>query len=240
MSRGAYLQHKNNNGRISGLLDILIGFVAPHDCLFCGCEGYVACAWCLPGILQPVPSRCYRCMVLTDDNAVCDKCRRTSRLKHVWIATEYTEATKLLVHSLKFQRAQAAHQPMAAAMADCLPLLTTETIVTHIPTATSRVRQRGYDHSKLLASALASNKNCIYRPLLARLGQSRQVGAKRDERVAQIQDSFRVVDAQRLKQAHIILVDDVTTTGATIEAAAKLLRQAGAKQVDAVLFAQKQ
>jgi ComF family protein len=240
MSRGSYLQQKNHNSHMnSAILERVLAFVAPHECLFCSREGSVVCAWCLPEAYPVVPSRCYRCLALTDNYATCHACRRASRLKHVWVATEYTDASKALIHALKFERKRAAHQPAAQIMADILPYMPPETILTHIPTATSRVRQRGYDQAQLLAQWLSQEKQCTYQPLLARLGQTRQVGAKRAERISQLQDAFRVRTADKIKGASILLVDDVITTGATLEAAAHLLRKRGAKQVNAITFAQK-
>jgi ComF family protein len=146
---------------------------------------------------------------------------------------------KALIQRFKFHYAQGAAQPIARLMADTLPFFTRNTVIVHVPTATVRRRQRGFDHAELLAHQLARS---LYLPrvtLLARLGQSRQVGAKRQQRQQQLSESFYPQKPYLIKGAHILLVDDITTTGATLEAAAKVLKQAGAKRIDAVVFAQK-
>ena len=106
------------------------------------------------------------------------------------------------------------------------------------PTATSRVRQRGYDQAKLLARALARQAGLPYLDCLARVGQTHQVGATREQRLRQLQAAFRVRRPNAVRSAYLLLVDDVSTTGATLELAATILKSAGARRVDAIVFAQ--
>jgi ComF family protein len=217
----------------------LVGSIAPHLCIICGSEGSLLCDWCLPDAMPPVPSRCYRCHSLTDNSSVCKKCRPKSRLGHVWVRTEYDGHAKRLIHDFKFERAQAAAAPVARLMAEPVPYLDRQVIVTHVPTATSRVRRRGYDHARLLAGQLAKNLDLAYAPLLMRLGQTRQVGSKRSSRLAQLQGAFTVRKSGPIQGGHILLVDDIVTTGATLELAARVLKAGGAKSIDAAVFAQK-
>jgi ComF family protein len=111
-------------------------------------------------------------------------------------------------------------------------------VVVHIPTATTRVRTRGYDQAKLIARQGARHARLPRASLLLRLGQQRQVGLKREQRLSQLENAYRIRNEHRVRGAHIVLVDDVATTGATLEAAAKALKAAGAKRIEAVVFAQ--
>lgn len=171
------------------------------------------------------------------DFATCNKCRRKTTLKHVWVASEFTDLAKELIHAFKFERTQAAAPIVASYMHELLPYLEDIAIVP-VPTASSRVRLRGYDHTKLIAKELAMLMNLPYLPALSRLGQTRQVGAKRQQRVEQLENSFRVNDSIGINKARILLVDDVSTTGATLGEAARTLKRAGTKQINAVVFAQ--
>jgi ComF family protein len=112
-----------------------------------------------------------------------------------------------------------------------------DAVLVPVPTATSRVRARGYDQSKLLARAVARRQSLPVLNCLARHGQTHQVGATRQQRLSQLSTAFRVIRPARLAGRHVILVDDVTTTGATLELAAQKLLAAGARRVDAVTFA---
>lgn len=221
------------------LLERVLSVLAPHSCLGCGAAGTLVCPWCLPELFAPLPSRCYRCHAATADSAICPKCRRSSKLRHVWVASEYAGVSKQLIHVLKFERTQAAAAPIAKVLAAALPYFDAETIFTHIPAATSRVRMRGYDQSQLIARQLASNLSCRHSTLLQRHGQSRQVGAKRAARITQLEDAFTPLKSAMVKNARVVLVDDVVTTGATLQQAAAVLKQAGAKSIDAAVFAQK-
>jgi ComF family protein len=216
----------------------LVRFLAPHECLVCEKEGSLLCELCSVSEINPVPERCYRCLAKSKDSAVCRKCRPSSPLKFVWVTSEYEGIAKELIRLFKFERAQAAHETVAELMSDTLPFLKPDTIITYIPTATSRQRMRGYDHSRLIAKRLAKLKNVRFRSLLERSGQSRQVGSTRKQRVAQAAEMFRLKE-DIAQGREIVIVDDILTTGASLEAAARILKDAGTKQVSAAVFAQK-
>ncbi|MEO6513588.1 MAG: phosphoribosyltransferase family protein [Candidatus Saccharimonadales bacterium] len=141
-----------------------------------------------------------------------------------------------MIWKLKFSGARAAAKDMARAMAP-LVITSENMIIVHAPTATSRIRTRGYDQARLLACEIARQTKCAYVPALVRLDQKRQVGASRTERFEHLSNAFRLTGRVNVVGAHILLVDDVLTTGATLEAAAVILKKAGAKRVDAVVFA---
>jgi ComF family protein len=112
-------------------------------------------------------------------------------------------------------------------------------LVVPIPTATKRARERGFGHAELLAKRAAAKLKLEYRPVLRRLGQSRQLGASREARLKQLNSSFAAKNPRIVAGRKILLVDDVVTTGGTLIAATQALRAAGAAQVDALLFAKR-
>jgi len=221
------------------LTEAFLNILAPYDCIGCGREGTILCQGCLMSEVMTLPSRCFLCQVTTKDFATCQKCRRKTGLSHVWICAEYSGLAKKLVARLKFQRSSAAAQIIADHMQDILPYLE-DVLICHIPTATSRVRQRGFDQSRIIARELSRSSKLPQAALLARLNQSRQVGASREQRIIQLSEAFFVSDNTLVKSAkHILLIDDITTTGTTLSAAARALKAVGAKKVSAVTFAQK-
>ena len=111
---------------------------------------------------------------------------------------------------------------------------TDDMIVTWVPTALSHVRQRGVDHAKLLARWYARYSGLPSRQLLVRRHQLAQKTAEsRQQRARQADTAYAVVSRQKpyVSGSQIILVDDIITTGYTINAAARQLREAGAVQV---------
>jgi competence protein ComFC len=217
-----------------------ISVIAPWECLNCSVEGSLLCLNCRESISQPIPSRCFKCRASTEMFKTCPACRKSSRLGHVWVATELKDLSKVLLYKFKFERAQSAAGVIAGQMASIIPNLPSDTLVVPIPTATSRVRSRGYDHTEVLAKELSKLLKLEYRPFLVRLNQARQVGATRDQRRVQLDGAYRLINANLLKGRKILLVDDVVTTGSTLEEAARTLRMAGSGPIVAAVFAEKQ
>ena len=220
------------------LLEHFITIIAPHECLSCGLEGQLVCAKCRDQYILPLPPRCYKCSRLSADWRVCSACRKNkSPLRTVAVCTQYEGLPKEIMHVLKFERASAAAQTIAECLDPMQKYFDESCLITEVPTASSRRRQRGYDQAQLIAKAYAKQTNTTYTPFLWRMGNTRQVGMDRATRFTQAQSMFRVRNPNTLRGQHIILVDDVLTTGATIEAAARCLRLAGAASVSAILFA---
>jgi ComF family protein len=152
------------------------------------------------------------------------------------IGTTYDGIAKELLHKLKFERARAASRPIAQVIAGRLAVPFPVTgIVTHVPTAPTRVRQRGYDQSRLIAREIAQRCGLAYSALLRRRGSQRQLGQGRAVRKRQLTGVFWI--NRDISNKHVILVDDVITTGASVISAATTLRSAGAKSVTVVVFA---
>lgn len=221
------------------MFELVISLLAPHTCLGCGSEGHLICSWCHPEVFIPLPSRCCRCKRLTKEFAVCKSCRSSLRLRRVWVATAYDGVAKQLVTRYKFGRARAAAKPIALALDETLPYLPPATIITFVPTATTRLRQRGYDQAELIATELARRRGLKCRRLITRLSQTRQVGAAKRQRERQLAGAFVVTRPLICQGGSVLVVDDVITTGSTLEAIAQVLRDSGAAHVDAAVFAQK-
>ena len=216
------------------IIEDLFNIIAPHQCLVCLAEGSLLCQACTDKISK-IPERCYRCGRRNEGFRTCAACRRHSPLYSVWAVTGYEGAAKDIVHAIKFARAKAGAAVMASLIHQCP--LPTDVLIAYVPTAPQRVRERGYDQAALIAKELAIRSKLPYHTLLARTGTQRQLGQQRAVRKEQMTGAFRSLDKIDLQGKHVLLIDDVLTTGATCEAAARALRQAGAKRVSAAVFA---
>lgn len=219
-------------------LERAISLIAPHICTTCNKEGNLLCESCSNLLLARNPSRCYRCHKATVQNKTCLPCRKKTGIAHVWPACSYNSAAKELVYKLKFDRAKSASSDIARIIALQLPILPSNVLISHIPTVNKRVRIRGYDQAQLIAKDLAKLTGLEYKALLLRQKSARQVGAKRKDRFTQLENAFLAPRPDNIAGQHVLLVDDVSTTGATIESAAGLLRKNKAKLIDVAVFAQ--
>lgn len=218
--------------------------LAPPVCVGCGVEGYALCMLCQETEILPYGEKCWRCGRMTERAATCNSCSYLHSPRFIWISTDYAGAAKELVKIYKFGHLRTAAVPMAAIMKDTLLQYNTDEelnkknyLIVPVPTATKRIRQRGFDHAVLLAKEISHLLKLNYGDYLARLGQNRQVGASKAQRAKQLERAFHIKNTALITGRNILLIDDVITTGATLTELAKTLRMAGAKSINALVFA---
>ncbi|HEU4966811.1 MAG TPA: phosphoribosyltransferase family protein [Candidatus Saccharimonadales bacterium] len=149
----------------------------------------------------------------------------------------YEETAKQVLWRLKFGRARAGGSAIARIMQERCQV-DRRSLIAYIPTATGRVRRRGYDQAALIAHAYARAFELEVIPLLTRTGQLQQRTATRQERLTQLRTAFVVTEPQRVRGRRVVVIDDVVTTGGTLDAAASVLRLAGAHRVEGLVYAQ--
>ncbi|HSW29989.1 MAG TPA: phosphoribosyltransferase family protein [Longimicrobiales bacterium] len=233
-----------------GLLDLLL----PTGCLACGTwipggeRASIVCGGCLARLpVAPWP-RCPRCHhprgTGRGDEPACRMCRAwPDTLAHARHAHLLAPPADTLVHALKYEGWRELTPIMGRAMAKVpLPpvLPGGRRVVVPVPTTRERVRRRGYNQAHLLAADVAERLGLDLVDGLARTrGGATQVALHPSERRANVRGAFQAREEALpgLQGAHVLLVDDVLTTGATAVAAAAELALAGVSEVTLLTYA---
>ena len=206
-------------------------------CLLCaeaGLAGRDLCAACTDALAWN-RSACQRCAIPLNDPGVCGGClQKPPPLGETHAAFVYGFPLDRLVPRFKFHHDLAAGRLLAQLMVEGFADLPRPDALVPVPLHRDRLRQRGYDQALELAKPLA---RALRMPLLSdRLVRTRATAPQSEldagARRRNLRRAFAVRDGAALP-AHLVLVDDVMTTGATLEAAAKTLLRAGAVRVDA-------
>ncbi len=153
---------------------------------------------------------------------------------------EYKGKIVTLIHNLKFNNAQYLAEDFSK---DLCKLYKTEKyscdIVIPVPMTQARLKSRGYNQAGLLANGLSKLINLPYdeNNLLKIKDTKSQVGLDFSERKNNLIDAFKTKDKKFFKGKRVLLVDDIFTTGATIECCARALKKGGASQVFVITVA---
>jgi predicted amidophosphoribosyltransferase len=215
----------------------LLAIVAPPACIACreplGRAEELLCAVCLRAMPWLRGWRCPRCGLPRHRRGGCPAGR--AAFARSWAPMAYDGPARALVQALKFRAALPAAGVMAAQLAATLPDELRGGVVVPVPPQRVRRRSRGFDPAGALASGLAARLDLPLEPVLARRDRSgRQTRAGRAARRA----PGRIdVAASHAVSGMALLVDDVHTTGATLDVCARALLDAGARSVAAVTYA---
>ena len=209
------------------MIDKMLSVVAPHLCSGCGKIGSPLCDHCKYDIIEKSFIGCIVCGRPTSVG-VCQQ--HHISYQRAWVVGERKAVLQRLIGNYKFQNMKAAAEPLAGLLDERLPDLPADTVIVPIPTAPAHIRERGYDHLLLMAKYLAFKRGLPIERLLGRANMATQHHANREKRIEQAQSAFRIVGKVDPTRTYL-LVDDVVTTGSTIDQASRLLAEAGATVV---------
>lgn len=233
-----------------------LDLLCPHTCRSCGCLGAVLCERCKKYMISQRELFCPICkksfaktsekvanMQKVPDfaknelnkfeNCVCEDCEMP--FEGLWAFGWREGVVKKLIEQYKYQSVRAMGEVLAEMLDVSIPKgLGEKVVIVSLPTIGRHIRERGLDHTGILAKKLAKRRDWQVQKVLRRATDTVQVGAKVAEREAQAKKAY-MVQGEVDKEAQYLLLDDVWTTGASMLAAAEAMREAGAKSLYGVV-----
>ena len=223
------------------LKGIALDILFPRWCVGCGREGDLLCHWCrrsLPGITPPLCPRCGRPQA---SGVLCPGCISwQAQVDGIRSPFQFDGVVRQAIHQLKYKNLRALAIPLAGLLRDYLAAnpVPAEVLVP-VPLHPKRLRERGYNQSSLLVRELGrlTGLPVVSDCLMRQRHTPPQVRTSTvDERRRNLANAFACRD-HRLQGRQILLVDDVATSGATVDACAAALKAAGAASVWALVLA---
>jgi ComF family protein len=199
------------------------------------------CEACWLGVAHLMPPLCVRCgdglLGWQDPSPECPRCRTHQPvLSLARSAGAYEGALREIVHAFKFRRRRALAAPLAALVREAAgEVIAAADVAVPVPLHPIRALQRGFNQADDLARRLGLP---VRRPLWRVRHRPPQSRLSEDARLAGVRRVFVAAPSARLlRNRSVLLVDDVMTTGATLEACARVLLEAGVRRVSAVTVA---
>ncbi len=211
-----------------------LDWIFPPQCGGCGVKGARWCPDCQQGTQVISASICPCCGQLQANAGLCFSCRKNPphySAVRSWAA--FRGPLRQAIHSLKYKRNVGLGEILSRQLLERLETLKWPVdLVAPVPLGVARLAERGYNQADLIARPLAMGMGISYKPrALSKTRDTRsQVDLSAAQRRQNVSGAFHAL-AELVKNQRILLVDDVMTSGATLDACAAACLDAGAQQV---------
>ncbi|MFN8636706.1 MAG: ComF family protein [Chloroflexota bacterium] len=225
----------------SSPVERLLGLLFPDRCIGCRLRGVVLCEACAADVPRLGGEVCPLCAAPSRLARICQRCRaKPMTLDGVRAACHFDGAVRTAIHDLKYRGIRSRAGLLASFVAEAVearPLAVD--VLVPVPLAPARRRQRGFNQSELLATAVSARLGVsLLASGLTRIRETpRQVGRSASERQTNVVGAFACQNGEGIVGRRVAVVDDVMTTGATLSACAEALKQAGASRVYGIVVA---
>lgn len=229
---------------IKSIKKMILDGLFPVRCLGCGTFDHWICPQCHTTLPILTEQHCPICKKhITPNGDVCFTCdkKHLSNIDGIFIASYYHDPLlKKAIHYYKYRFAHEISEPLALLIAQSLnnSTLPTPDMIIPVPLHKRRLRWRGFNQSELLAHML-NLQIPVITDILIRIRYTKpQVQSKnKKERQKNLSNAFTTNTDHKITQKNILLIDDVVTTGATLEACAGALKKSGARNVHCLVLA---
>jgi ComF family protein len=219
-----------------------IDFIFPPNCIGCGITGEKICYSCKRAINIISGGFCEVCgdVSLIYENKLCDRCNLKIPAYEAVRSWAYYEGLLLkAIHDLKYRGNIGIGEALAQPLVVLLKKLSWKIdLVSAVPLDAKKVRQRGFNQSILIGKPLANQAGLVYSSKAIRKIRSTksQVGLDYSQRIKNVHGAF-IANTKIVTGKTILLVDDVITTGATLNACAQALTDAEARLIYGITVA---
>jgi ComF family protein len=235
---------------LRGLFNGLKDLIYPNCCLVCknrihpADQQQLICVGCWDKVEKNLPPFCASCGRHLDTQAIeksacpsCSKCRADFYFDRAFSPCAYTGIIKKLIHEFKYSGKDYLGKPLGKLMHTFirdyqLPIEHLDFIIP-IPLHRSRQREREFNQAEILSQEVARefDKQALTHALIRVKPTKTQTELTFRERCQNVEKSFSVTKPELIKDSNLLLIDDVLTTGATSNEAAKCLKESGARKV---------
>jgi ComF family protein len=213
----------------------LVDFFFPSRCLGCGRWGDLICEKCFLDLPRIVPPICSKCGRPESSGGLCPGCWSTPpSIDGIRSVFRFEGVVRKAIHQLKYYDLKTISKDLAKILYDYITFNKLEyEVIVPVPLHKKRLRHRGYNQSLLIARELGKlTNNDVLTDVLVRVkegvSQARTTGVQ--QRVKNVKDAFSCHGHSAMNRK-VILIDDVCTSGATLESCAEALKSAGAETV---------
>lgn len=221
---------------LNDILHVSLDFLFPHMCLLCEAETTdgLVCNNCLDYLPLVNPPLCHHCGRPIKHGTACTLCGPASFLDHgrAWIF--FIPPSDKLIHHFKYRKKTKLADLLGRAMATLIRtdhILNQADVIAPVPLFWWKELRRGYNQASLLAHVISQETNIDEHRVLRRVKNTRtQTRLNESERQANVMNAF-TAKPDVIEDKNVLLVDDVLTTGATMNECARILKQAGAREV---------
>lgn len=222
---------------------LILDALFPPLCIHCAAhlrDSSTLCARCLSLIRAHETMFCPSCLRRLPENK--KGCHKNAHYLLAPLGNYDDAALRALIHALKYKGAKEASYTLSALLAryvSQLQLDADDYLVIPIPLSHKRMRERGFNQAELIAGDIASRYHLEMRSdILCKIKHTpTQTGLSKKERKTNLLGCFELRDKKGVHGRSVILVDDVFTSGATMDEAARTLKEAGVKKIIALVLA---
>lgn len=221
----------------------LLDLIFPKRCVSCGAFGKYICNKCFAKIEFLEKAICPICQRQAISGKTHPKCVGRFRLDGLAVACKYKGPIKLAIQKVKYKWIYDIEKVLVDLLASQIWKfdLPQNSILVPIPLSKKRKNWRGFNQAEILTKTLSRKFIHPFKDIFLRVIETKtQVGLTREERRRNIMGAFALnkkVGKKQIAGRNFILVDDVYTSGATMQEAAKILKKTGAKSVWAMAVA---